>query len=115
MIACVAIRPDGSIDTRWGRAERVAIADISDGAIRDWEELSVDWGALRDQGSNRRHHARIARFLRERNVQIIVAEHMGDGMLGMLETMGIAVRLDATGEARAAATAAVAASREVQP
>lgn len=116
MIACVAIRPDGTIDARWGRAERLAVAETSDGVIHHWEEFPLDWGALHDQGSDRRHHARIARFLREQNVQLVLAEHMGEGMLQMLETMGIAVRLDASGEARTAvAAAAVAASEEVRP
>lgn len=116
MIACVAIRPDGSIDARWGRAERVAVAEISDGAICHWEEVAVNWGALREQGSDRRHHARIARFLRERDVQLVLAEHMGGGMLRMLETMGITVRLNTSGGARTAVEAAAATpSKEAQP
>lgn len=36
------------IDPRWGRADRVVIADVEDGAAIGWREFEVAWGALRD-------------------------------------------------------------------
>ncbi len=64
MRVCVPVTADGKVDPRWGRASRVAVADVADGGIRDWQEFAVDWDVLHDQGTEGAHHARIARFLR---------------------------------------------------
>lgn len=108
MIVCVPIAPDGSVDPRWGRADRVAVAAVSAGGIERWDEHDVGWGALRDSGPEGSHHARIARFLRDHDVEAVVANHMGGGMEHMLGKMGIAVHLGAAGEAGAAVLAAAA-------
>lgn len=106
MLVCAAVGNDGLIDPRWGRAERVAVADVvadvAGDAIGDWQEFDVGWGVAHEAGSEARHHARVARFLREHGVEMVVADHMGEGMLRMLETMHIAVRLGASGPARQA-------------
>ena len=47
MRVCVPVTADGQVDPRWGRAGRVAVADVADdGQIRDWQEFVVGWGAL---------------------------------------------------------------------
>ena len=92
--------PDGSIDPRWGRAQRVAIATVNDGSIAAWQEFEVGWDTAHGSGPEGQHHARIARFLQEHGVQTIVADHMGDGMRQKVGRMGIAVRLGAAGTAR---------------
>lgn len=102
MLACVPVTSDGLVDPRWGRADRVAIVEVSGDTVANWQEFDVGWGALHDAGSERRHHARVARFLLEHRVQMVVADHMGQGMLRMLQTMGITVHLGAAGEARQA-------------
>ena len=102
MIVCVPVGPDGSVDPRWGRAERVAIATVEGGDIASWREFDVGWGTLHDAGPEGQHHGRIAGFLVEQGVQTVVAGHMGDGMRQMLGKMDIAVRLGATGPARVA-------------
>jgi predicted Fe-Mo cluster-binding NifX family protein len=107
MKVCVAITADGQVDSRWGRAERVAVAEVSDGQIRDWQEFAVAWGTLHDQGSEGAHHARIARFLRDNQVQAIAAHHVGPGMERMLGSMAIRVVTGASGDARKAALAAL--------
>ena len=33
MRVCVPITDDGQVDPRWGRADRVAVADVADGEI----------------------------------------------------------------------------------
>ena len=102
MIACIPVTTDGAVDPRWGRAQRVAIAQLKDGAIDSWQEIDVGWGTAHDTAPEGQHHARVARFLQEHGVQTVVANHMGDGMAQMLAKMGIAVRLGAAGQAREA-------------
>lgn len=107
MIVCVPVDGVGAMDPRWGRAPRVALATVEDGSITDWQEVAVAWDSLHDAGSEAAHHARVARFLRERHVDVVVAHHMGGGMSRMLETMNVTVRLGAAGDARRAVQSAI--------
>ncbi len=107
MKVCVAITADRQVDPRWGRAGRVAGAEVADGEIRDWQELTVAWGTLHDQGTEGAHHAQIARFLRDNQVQAIAVHHVGPGMERMLGSMAIRVVTGLSGDARTAALAAV--------
>jgi predicted Fe-Mo cluster-binding NifX family protein len=106
MVTCVPVTSDGQIDPRWGHAAVVAIARVEDGAVTAWQEFGVRWDELHDIGTEGGHHARVARFLRERGVQTVVAQHMGPDMMAMLGRMGLTVRLGASGDARQAAIAA---------
>ncbi|HET9092057.1 MAG TPA: NifB/NifX family molybdenum-iron cluster-binding protein [Acidimicrobiales bacterium] len=106
MIVCVPVDASGAVDPRWGRAGRVAIATVEDGEIREWNEVDVGWDALHDEGSEAAHHARVARFLRQHGVEVVVAHHMGAGMTKMLATMGVALEDGAEGDARAAVVSA---------
>ena len=107
MIVCVPIAIDGQVDPRWGRADWIAVAEVVDGKIENWREIEVSWSTLHDEGTPARHHARVARFLRENHVDAVVAHHVGDGMVRMLNTMALPLHLEATGDARAAVIAAV--------
>ncbi len=106
MKVCVPVTADGQVEPRWGRADRVAVADVAGGEIRGWQEFTVDWGTLHDQGTEGAHHARIARFLREHQVQAVAVHHVGPGMQRMLGSMGIQVVTGPGGDARDAARAA---------
>ena len=106
MRVCVPITADGQVGPRWGRADRVAVADVADGEIRDWQEFTVAWGTLHDQGTEGAHHARVARFLRDNQVQAIAVGHVGPGMQRMLGSMAIQVITGVGGDARSAARAA---------
>lgn len=106
MRVCVPVTTDGQIDPRWGRAERVAVANVSGGRVAEWQEEEVGWNRLHDAGTEGSHHARVARFLQDHRVEMVIAHHMGAGMQHMLDRMGLAVRLGAQGDARAAASAA---------
>ena len=110
MIVCTPITPgaeNGSqIDPSWGRANWVALADFTNGKILSWREIEVSWDRLHDEGTHGSHHARIVKFLKENLVEAIVADHMGDGMVRMLETMRLPVHSGAAGDARAAVKAA---------
>lgn len=100
MVLCVPVTTEGQIDPRWGRADRMAVLDVTSDGISDWREFEVGWNALHDAGGEGAHHARIARFLVDHHVETVVAGHMGPGMQHMLERMGIAVNLGADGDAR---------------
>jgi len=102
MIVCVPVTHDGTIDPRWGRAGRVAVADVQAGVIARWQEFDVGWDDLHDAGTEGGHHVRVAGFLREQAVTTVVAHHMGSPMYQMLVRMGIEVRLQASGDARRA-------------
>jgi predicted Fe-Mo cluster-binding NifX family protein len=104
MKVCVPITSAGTVDARWGRAERVAVAEVEDGTVRDWTEFDVGWETLHDSGPEGAHHTRIARFLRDHRVQAVAVDHVGAGMQRMLTTMGIRIDTGHRGDARAAAT-----------
>jgi len=102
MILCVPVTTDGQVDPRWGKADRIAVADVIEGEIKAWREFEVLWSTLHDEGTPGSHHARVVRFLREHHIEIVVANHIGDGMVRMLATMSLPTHLGATGDARAA-------------
>lgn len=108
MRVCIPVEADGAVDPRWGRARRVAVADVDHGVLSEWVVHEVGWDVSHDAAGEGSHHATVARFLREHGVQMVVANHMGPGMVHMLDRLGIAVRLGASGAAREAVlTAAV--------
>ena len=109
---CVPVTVSGQLDPRWGRADRVAVATVSQNGVEAWTELDVGWGTLHDSGTEGSHHARIAQFLREHDVEAVAAHHMGPPMAHMLEKMGLSVRLGETGSAREAAARAFASAPE---
>jgi predicted Fe-Mo cluster-binding NifX family protein len=105
MIVCIPVTKKGMVDPRWGRADWVALADVVNGAVVSWQEVEVSWSRLHDVGASGSHHARVVTFLREHHVEAVVVNHMGDGMLRMLGTMGLPVHLGAAGDAKAAVKA----------
>jgi predicted Fe-Mo cluster-binding NifX family protein len=102
MIVCVPVTPDGDVDPRWGRAARVAIVKVEAGRITAWDEHAVAWDVLHDVGTEGGHHARVATFLKDHGVEVVVAGHMGPPMVGMLAKMRIVARMGAEGDARKA-------------
>ncbi len=99
MIVCLPVTPDGQLGPRWGRADRVAIAEITPAGVEHWQEFDVHWGEMHDAGPEGQHHARIATFLREHKVETVVAHHVGGGMQQMLAKMGIRLHLSEGGRA----------------
>ncbi len=102
MIVCVPVTPDGQIAGGWGRAARVAVARLEGGRITAWDEHDVAWDALHDIGTEGGHHARVARFLTDHGVEVVVAGHMGPPMVGMLGKLRIVAKLGVDGDARRA-------------
>ena len=108
MIVCVPVNGDGTIDPRWGRADRLALAEVLAGDVVRWQEVQVLWSELHDQGTEGSHHARVVRFLRDNDVEVVVAGHMGEAMVQTLGKMGLRVHLGAAGDARSAVQTATA-------
>ena len=106
MIVCAPVTPEGMIAPGWGRAEWVAVADVVDGEIITWQEIEVSWNRLHDEGTDGSHHARVVSFLRDQHVETVVVNHMGDGMVKILDTMSLPVHQGASGDARTAVQAA---------
>jgi predicted Fe-Mo cluster-binding NifX family protein len=106
-VVAIPVAPDGSVGTSWGRAPRVAVASIADGEVTSWTEHDVRWDALHDEGTEGGHHARIARFLIDNDVRVVVAEHCGPPMVRMIGNMGIGLVLGASGDARQTAVLAL--------
>jgi predicted Fe-Mo cluster-binding NifX family protein len=115
MIFCAPVTNEGTIDPRWGRADRLAVADVVDGEVVSWREVEVSWSRLHDEGTPGSHHARVVAFLRDQHVEVVVANHMGDGMTRTLATMGLRVHLGAAGDARVAIRGAQAAQAAARP
>lgn len=102
----IPVSSDGQVGHSWGRAARVALADVADGLLLAWEEIDVEWDRLHDETTEGGHHARVARFLRDHRVKVVAAGHMGEPMVHTLERLGIVVHLGVVGDARHAAVEA---------
>ena len=106
MILAAAVDPEGSVAHSWGRAPAVAVARVEDGQILGWAEHPVGWDALHDEGTHGSHHARVVTFLRDNEVEVVLVDHVGDGMRRMLPSMGVRLIEGIQGDARQAMLAA---------
>ena len=109
MHVCVTLTPDGLAGGGFGRAPKVGIATVEDGVVTAWEEHEVRWDDLHDAGTEGSHHARIARFLMDNDVQAVAAGHIGPPMQHQLGRMGIRFVLGADGDPRSVALEAATA------
>ena len=56
----VPIDEDGQVDSRFGRAARMAVGTVTDGGqLADWQVYDVGWDVLHDQSAHGQHHARV--------------------------------------------------------
>ena len=111
MNVCIPVAADGTVDPRFGRTGRVAVATVDNNALTDWQEFDVGWDVAHDEGTEGAHHARVARFLMDHQVNVVAAQRIGDGMSRMLGTMHIRVILDCAGDARHVVLSKVATAR----
>ena len=108
LTVCVPITPEGQVGGGFGRAPRVAVASVDAGVVTGWQEFPVAWDVLHDTSTEGGHHARVARFLVDHSIELVVVDHMGEGMRQMLDRMGLAVVMGAAGDARQAVSQGVA-------
>ncbi len=90
----------------WGRAHWIAVAQVDDTGIVDWQVHEVAWDESHGSGSHGAHHARIVRFLKEQQIEAVVVDHMGEGMQRVMRSMGIPLLPTTPGEAKASVLAA---------
>jgi predicted Fe-Mo cluster-binding NifX family protein len=112
VIIAAAVEPDGSVGHSWGKARSVVVATIEADEVADWRPYEVCWDLLHDEGTPGAHHARVVTFLRTHGVEIVLVDHVGDGMRRMLTSMGVDLREGISGDAREAMRAAVRSSSE---
>ncbi len=110
MIIAAAVEPDGSVGHSWGKARSVVVAAVEADEVADWRPYEVCWDLLHDEGISGAHHARVATFLRTHGVEMVLVDHVGDGMRRMLTSMGVELRKGSRGDALAAMRAGVRAS-----
>lgn len=107
MIVCTTLGPDGTVGGGLGKAAHVAVAAVDDGQVGSWTEHEVAWDRLHDEGTEGSHHARIVKFLRENDVELVVARGIGPSMQNTLGKMGIRFVLGVEGDAQQAVVDAV--------
>jgi predicted Fe-Mo cluster-binding NifX family protein len=108
MIVMTPVTPDGESDPRFGRAPRVAVAEVVDGEVTAWQEYQVDWDVLHDEGTHGAHHARVMSFLKEHRIEAVVSAEMGPGMARMLASANIPILPASPGDAKASVVAGIA-------
>ncbi|MCI6585085.1 MAG: NifB/NifX family molybdenum-iron cluster-binding protein [Mobiluncus sp.] len=97
-----------------GRAREMAVASVdASGKVTDWRVEEVGWDVLHDQDPEGSHHGRIVTFMRENQINAVVAGHAGPPMVNTLVKLGVFPVLGLTGDAREAAAAAATRYREV--
>lgn len=104
-VICLAVTDDEQVGHSWGKAPRVAVVTVADGAISDFTIHDVAWDVSRDSEPHGTHHGRIVRFLLDNNVTDVVSGRMGDSMANTLQKLGVAAHVGIEGDARAACLA----------
>ena len=110
MIIATPVTADGQSAAAWGKAHWIGVATLEDGAVTDWQVHEVAWDVSHDAGTHGSHHARIVRFLKDHAIAAVVVDHMGPGMVQVMETMGIPLLPASPGDAQASVLAAAAAA-----
>ena len=103
MKIALAVLPNGMVNSHLGRADKVAIATVENKEITNWEEYDVPFGKNHDHhhhdnhnhnhehghGQGNKHHESIRDFLVQHNVDVILVEHSGPGIMAMLEEANV--------------------------
>jgi len=100
----------GQSGAAWGKAHWIGVATVEDGAVSAWQVHEVAWDVSHDEGTHGSHHARIVRFLKEHDIAVVVVDHMGPGMVQVMQTMQIPVLPASPGAAQASILAALSAA-----
>jgi predicted Fe-Mo cluster-binding NifX family protein len=85
MLVCVAVTDEGLVDPRWRRTERMTIVKVEGGTILSSEKFAVSWGSLRQSGSERTHHSRVAHFLGQHRLDSLLTRDVGENMRHILD------------------------------
>jgi predicted Fe-Mo cluster-binding NifX family protein len=107
---CVPLNTDGTLTPRLGQAPRVAVCRVDAGAVSDWTEHAVAWDTTYGVDVLGVHHPRVVRFLRDQQVDTVVAADVCESMQQVLGSIGVTVRTGYAGDARTAVQAAMEAA-----
>jgi predicted Fe-Mo cluster-binding NifX family protein len=105
---CVPLNPDGTLTPRLGQAPKVAICRVDQGTISDWTEFPVEWDTTYGVDVLGVHHPRVVRFMRDHQVDTVVAASVCESMQQVLSSIDVTVRTGFDGDARAAVGSATA-------
>ncbi len=108
MNVATPVTADGQSAAAWGKAHWIGVASVEDGAVTGWQVHEVGWDLSHDEGTHGSHHARIVRFLKDQAIDAVVVDHMGPGMVKVMQTMGIPLLPASPGDAQASVLAALA-------
>lgn len=108
MIVMIPVTEDGQSDSRFGRAHSVAVVDVQDGQIADWQVHEVGWDVQHDLVGHGTHHANVMRFFVEHKIEAIVVGDMGPGMAKMVTSAKIPAYTTTPGDAKESVLAALA-------
>lgn len=119
MKLAIAVLPNGLVNTHLGRANKVAVVTADNKEIVGWEEFDVPFGQLHgghghqhhhdhhdhnhdhSHGHPAGHHEAIRDFMVEHNVDAVLAEHSGPGIVHLLGESNIKlVVVDVSGTAK---------------
>ena len=78
-----------------------------DGEVVDWTEHAVGWDQTYGVDVMGNHHARVMRFMQDKDVSDVVAADVCDNMRRSLEAKGVTLHVDFAGDARAAVRSAL--------
>ena len=107
MIVATPVTESGQSAAAWGKAHWIGVAGVENGAVTAWQVHEVGWDVSHDEGTHGSHHARIVRFLKEQAIETVVVDHMGPGMVQVMQTMKIARLPARPGDAQASILAAL--------
>jgi len=110
MIVATPVTAEGQSAAAWGKAHWIGVAGVEDGVVTTWQVHEVGWDVSHDEGTHGSHHARIVRFIKEQAIDAVVVDHMGPGMVQVMQTMRIPVLPASPGDAQASILAALAAA-----
>ena len=106
-IVCVPMNPDATVTPRLGQAPRVAVCRIDAGQVESWAEHPVEWDTTYGVDVLGVHHPRVIRFLRDNDVEVVVADQVCDSMQSVLDSLDIRLYTGLTGDAHAAVASVV--------
>lgn len=107
MRIAMPVTEDEQVAHGWGKAENLAIVDVTDGEITNWKVEHVGWRALHDEGTHGSHHARVVRFCRDNEITDVIVDHMGEGMQNTLTKLGLKLHQTEISGAREAVAALI--------
>ena len=113
MFVATPVTPEGQSAPSWGKAHWIGVAEVADGEITSWRIDEVAWDVSHDAGTHGSHHARIVRFLKDESIDAVVVDHMGEGMVRVMNSMGIPILSATPGDARASILKALEAARTI--